>query len=569
MNKKICFFLFILLCNFCYSEKISQKFSLSNFISNVENSDWKIRVTIVSETTNKETMPYLIKIATSDENEWVREAAVESLSKMKNKELFSTFISILEQEKIWFVKKAAIYALQQFEQKKIMPYLKKTLYDENESICKTTIEVLGEIKCDESSCLLLEKLSTLDSTQQNLKGSIILSLSKFKNPTINASLKKILENDPMWFECLLATEQIETLRNTKNMDLLLNNIIEIKQKEKIDIEKKKKTFYELIDDIKNPDEKIKIKAIISLGEFGKEEAILIIQQLLNDPNPWIRKASIISLGKFKNQTFSPILIKYLKDDIWFVRLAVIEIIEKEKYEKAISFLIDLLKKDEIVSVRKACAISLGNFQKDEVVMALINSLRKDSDSEVRSNCALSLGKVGKIEDKKTSSTLLKAYRKEKDSEVKESAAKSLGKLKYEKAIIYLLKDLKNKKTKLNMKIVNIETLGIIGNKIIVPDLINFFKKEPDVLIQSKIIWTLGEIKSEEAIPFLIILLQKQSKENNNMNVDEIAQALIKIGQPIIPYMIKALELENIPKAKEILRKIYQKTMQEKENIKIF
>lgn len=564
MNKKIWLLLFVLLSNFCYSKETNKNFSLSTFIANLENPDWKVRVTTISETKNKEAIPYLIKAATSDENEWVRESAVQSLLQMKNKELFSTFISILEQEKVWFVKKTAIYALQQFEKEKIMPYLRKLLDDENEDICKATIEVLGEIKNNESSSLLLEKLSKLNSTQQVLKGTIILSLEKFKDPTINISLKKILEEDSTWFECLLATEEIESIRDTKDIDLLLDSIVEIKQKEKMDFEKKKKDFYELINDLKNSDEKIRIKAIFSLAETGKEEVIFIIKQLLNDPNPWIKKTAILSLGKFKNQNFSPMLIEYLKNDIWFIRLATIEILEKEKYEKAIPFLINLLKKDEIVSVRKACADALGSFQKDEIVINLINSLKKDHDFEVKSACALSLGKIGKIEDHQICSNLLKAYRKEKDSEIKESAAKSLGKLKYKKAIPYLLKDLKNKTTKLEIKIVNIETLGIIGDEIIVSDLIKFFKEEKDFLIQSKIIWTLGEIKSEESIPFLIDLLQKQSKQENKKYVEEISQALIQIGESVIPYMVKALEIENIPKAKEILRKIYQKTMQEKD-----
>jgi HEAT repeat protein len=537
------------------------KGEVSSPLERLKSTDWKERMIAVEELKDKKYLPELLKLL-KDESKWVREAAVTALGEIKDKETIPYLSMVLGEEKIWFVRQAAVYALGKTGAEEALPYLKKSLYDSHLGVQKAAIEALGEIKLDQTVDILLEKLSSLKEEEKNLKGTIILALGKVGTRKASSSLKKIFADDPNWFEAVLESEGIERVEGKKDFPLLEEVLGRHRQKELVIIAEHKKTFYELLEDLKSPNEKEKIKAITLLGEMEREEAVEPLKVLLKEKSAWVRKAAVTALGKFRKKELVPVLIECLKDRVWLVRVSTIEALKNHQDEEIIPHLLRILRKDESEAVRKSSAEALGKFKQRKVVDQLIRSLKKDRDPGVRKSAALSLGE---IKDKKCERQLIKSFLKDRDLEVRIAAGKALGKVKSTKAISHLLKSFKKDK-ELSIRIAAVEALGMIGEKKVVKDLIAFLKTNQDGLLLTKVIWALGEIRSEEAVPLLIVILQQESKrEEKRVDINEVAAALIKIGRPVVPYMVRALEIENIPKAKEILRKIYQKAMEEKKD----
>ena len=99
----------------------------------------------------------------------------------------------------------------------------------------------------------------------------------------------------------------------------------------------------------------------SLGKIGDEEAIPILEGILNDEDRILRSYALSSLAYFETDEIEAILIEALRDSFWRIRVAACEGLAKRKALSAIEILIYKAERDPEVNVKKAAMSALARI----------------------------------------------------------------------------------------------------------------------------------------------------------------------------------------------------------------
>lgn len=179
--------------------------------------------------------------------------------------------------------------------------------------------------------------------------------------------------------------------------------------------------------------------------------------------------------------------------------------------------------------------------KTEAAIPRLIELLQDADYGVRYEAAEALGSLGKKDDERLIKAILPLL-KDYDALVRRGAIDSLSKIGNKSLVpifIPLLGDIS-----VNQNITR--ALGSLGDQAAVEPLISLFNSRRFSYLEKDIIQSLGDIKSKQAIPFLLNLFNKQYTKDTKfdssfespypyMGVDA-ARALVNIGKDTIPYI---------------------------------
>lgn len=158
------------------------------------------------------------------------------------------------------------------------------------------------------------------------------------------------------------------------------------------------------------------------------------------------------------------------------------------------------------AVRKAAITGLGKYKDRRSVNALIKILQDKSEyKSIRAEAASSLGT---LLDVRASMPLLAAL-DDKNAEVREKAATALGAIKDSKAVGKLRSLVQNRLEDAAVRAASITALGAIGDKSVEPQFLYILKTETGD-IYNNAISALGKLKSTEAVPELIAILEDRS-----------------------------------------------------------
>ena len=290
----------------------------------------------------------------------------------------------------------------------------------------------------------------------------------------------------------------------------------------------KETIEPLIKPLQNEDWESRVRAVEVLDKLGWvpkndiEKAYYLIAK-----QKW---GELLELGEIAVD----VLIKTIEvvdfDDVW---CDLIYALGRTGHPKAIELLTRLLKESSEVYIAAGILSALSRIRDEKVVEPLMDGLDYISSTDVDVSGAV-LRALGEIGDMRALDCLIWALDSEYD-EIRNEAAWALEKMG-ERGIKALIDAAKDKNCFGQDEA--IEALIEIGEPAV--ELIIKALKEETWFVPIELVEILGEIGDERAIEPIIQSLKIAEEEDRV----KIAEALKKIGEPVIKSLIKALKDEN-------------------------
>ena len=291
----------------------------------------------------------------------------------------------------------------------------------------------------------------------------------------------------------------------------------------------------LVEKLDDPNPSIQHAAVISLGRYGRVEAIreLVKPKIFRSAQSQIRWAAVTAVGRLGDYRVIDHLLKAVEDPEWIVRTeAVTELMGKvqeiisRKNVRLARILIHMfsLANEEIVNLAMNGFLEIGPESLRWLHEALGNS-----SATIRSNAARTLGKMRS----RGSTPYLMDLLEDEDGTVRASAAEALGLIGDKVCIQALVEKIQD-----NVEKVQEQAAGAIvlfGRQATVP-LLFVLARERDKFTQRALLRCLGRIGDPKSVPALISYLR-----SSYFIVRQAAvSALIRFGPRVTELLLPAL-----------------------------
>ena len=319
-------------------------------------------------------------------------------------------------------------------------------------------------------------------------------------------LVRLLERDSKSIQYVV--DLIKEKQKDKNIGAVINSLMKLKDPEVL--KEFEEILIEILNDKHSTNYGAKETAAKVLGHSGSERAVNALVSILSKKEHDLYMVGVVGRGLCftKPEKVIDTLIEVVKDTSvnHYGRAAAIHTLEKFGKEAVMAtpVLTKALLEDERVTVRWASALALGEVGKNikETVPALIKGLQ-DKDMDVREYCVKALGRIG-AGAKEAVPDLVKVL-EDGNEEIKQAATVALGEIGKDAGAA-------------------------------VPILINRLKSQ-DVLIRLIAVVALGNIRSKDAKPHLVKLLESDRVSDVR---NSAAEALANIDpKDTIRYLIEA------------------------------
>ena len=115
-------------------------------------------------------------------------------------------------------------------------------------------------------------------------------------------------------------------------------------------------------DIYTENSSLRWKAVVALGEIGKEESLAVLKSLFSDKDPYLRNYTITALKHFPSKDVEDLLIQGLRDSSWRVRVNAAQSLGELSIKGSVPILIYKAENDpDIRNVRSASVRALGEI----------------------------------------------------------------------------------------------------------------------------------------------------------------------------------------------------------------
>ena len=340
--------------------------------------------------------------------------------------------------------------------------------------------------------------------------------------------------------------------------------------------KKNRDVKGLIKALKHKDLYVREGAAIALGEIGESRAVEPLTQALENEDDDVRRQAATALGKIGDASAVEPLIQALKDKSTYVRERASWALGELGDAKAVEPLIQALM-DEDFSVREAAACVLGEIGDARAVEPLIQALRNKSiGSQVTVEALEELSwkprddveKAHYLTAKNKWDELLRLGKpavapiiqglNNKDEDARLKALSILKKIGGRRAIEPLIAALEYH-PHARMRWEAAKDMGKIGNAKTVEPLINALKHDDVDYVSAEAARALGNIGDAKAVEALVETWKKDERHSvpseevqllyppNHLRQQsvfmrqEAADALVKIGEPAVEYLVKILK----------------------------
>lgn len=371
-----------------------------------------------------------------DENIGVQDAAMRSLISIGGEVTAYMVLPLLREEA--YVRNTAIIILQNIGLPAIS-VLKPLLKDKDDDVRKFAIDIISNIGfCDYKDEIinLLQKDPNPNVRASAAKAIEVLKIEKAEDALIAAldddewvafsalhalsvfksikAVKKIAEliKSPHISIRVAAIEALNNMESLEGFDLLIKNFFELGEIEQYEIVKGliKNKFYEKARKISNVEEillnilktsdwqekLIAMKGLVLLGFLHHLPEIIDMAGSLDPSEPEDEEKFYAVIDILRQSGCNDFFVEVIKSDKYKYRAKVIaiELIGELRCEKAIPYLIELLKKD-FRDIRRASISALSNVSHDREVQRVLLEMANDPDSHVRKTAIINLGKIGK------------------------------------------------------------------------------------------------------------------------------------------------------------------------------
>ncbi len=295
------------------------------------------------------------------------------------------------------------------------------------------------------------------------------------------------------------------------------------------------SFRILLEGLRDVDPAVRFQACVSLGEFGREDAIDELVRLFNDNVSYVRNAAVDAVAELIGEK-NRIIGKLLEDGNSTEKICAATVVRKRKLVGFSRILCSLLK-DLDPGVRIASAAALIELEDPETIEPLVDALK---DNQVRWFAVLALKRFGYKDIRPLLSRTgdgelnywkqyvleqmgemaiegcVRAIKESKDLGVKVSSICTLSQIRSTKAIYPLVKLLADEK----LRDVVSYVLEKVGPDSTDPLIVGLSDDDPAVRMESARI--LGKIGDQRALRALMRLVQ----EEKNESVREVAVAAL-------------------------------------------
>ena len=307
-------------------------------------------------------------------------------------------------------------------------------------------------------------------------------------------------------------------------------------------------------------EGVRCEAVSALAEIMSFDAVPKVISLLKEPSPEIRKHAAYALGRFCDRRATPPLIKALKDEDKDVREEAAQALAWLGDPRAVEPLINLLKKEKDADVREMVVEALGEIGDERAFDALISALNDPSES-VRNAAVGALCSLGdpravphllqhiqknRIDTDNVASTLLflgepgfqalLALADDPQIKDKDAIAFALGTTCDQRAVKPLLRLLKDEEP--CVRIDAAQALWLLHATDAIPHLVEALQDE-DLRVRIKVAETLCRLGDERGVKALLKMLREERDIEHRWSVMwALSEAW---GDEVVDALIKALK----------------------------
>jgi HEAT repeat protein len=302
-----------------------------------------------------------------------------------------------------------------------------------------------------------------------------------------------------------------------------------------------------IESLNDKDPNVRSDAVKALGEYKNSLAAeALVDFMEKEQFSDIRKSAANSLGKIGVLAIEPIINRALAPSGrypgYFENSAVDALVAIGK--DAVDPLIKALKHEED-SVVKYAARALGRIGDPRAIEPLVKTY-ESGIPRVRRNIVNAFGNIG---GKEVIDPLIKAL-KDSDNDARRSAARILSETGDERAFDPMLEIFNDSDSDYSTRNIAISYLSKVGGKRVEKAFIAYLSNRTDPSYDTRILKTLGTMRSKDSVGLLIPLLNERSETAN-----AAAKALGEIRDPrAIKPLIKALDGNNKESAADALGK---------------
>lgn len=558
--------------------RIGDPQAISFLLQALQDQDRKIRLNAAAalgQIGDGRAVPSLIQMLQDEDNE-IRSYAVQSLGQIGDGRAVPSLVQMLQDE---IVRGAAVRALGQIGDGRAVAPLCQALQDEASSVRWRAAEALGQIGDDRAVPSLIQMLQDEDSGVRRIT---VIALGVIGNTNAVAPLVQALFDDDSGNvrkavvtvlgqigDAQVITPLMQALQDTYWVvrEAVVTALGQIGDTQVIT---------PLMQAIQDVHFSVQIAAAETLGELG-EPAVPPLLQMLQDETTDVRRAAAKALGLIGDVRAVTPLIPMVQDPHYMVRGAAIRSLGVIGDVRALGPIVSALQ-DETQLVQVAAARALGEIGDISTMGPLLQAL-KDNDSYLRENVAAALGMLGE----KVVLPLLQAL-EDADWRVRAGAAKALGMIGDARAVEPLIQAIKDNNK--DVQRLAIEALGALADDRAVAPLLQTLKTDIDEWIRktaaealdnldwkpsntseyayylvAKQAWGEATGLGELAIPPLLHALPDEGAiialgaladertvvpliqvlQDNRKRIQERAiTVLVKIGEPVVPLLLKAL-----------------------------
>ena len=289
---------------------------------------------------------------------------------------------------------------------------------------------------------------------------------------------------------------IRTIRDAKDAAAVRTAIIDL------GYEKRPEAYPILVEKLDDPNPAIQHAAVLSLGRYGKTEAIeeLAKPKIFRSPSANIRQAAVASLGKLGDYRVIDHLLKAVDDAEWIVRTqAVTELMGKVR---------EILDRRDVRLIR--VLINMMSLENEEIVDLAVDGFKEfgadslpplhealnNSSASIRAHAARALGNVRS----RLSTPYLLNLLQDGEWQVRAAAAEALGRIADKAALEPLVLKLRDNVSKVQDAAA--EAIIRYGRQAAFP-LLNALSREREKFTQRAILLALGKIGDPKSVPALI------------------------------------------------------------------
>ncbi|MFQ5715313.1 MAG: HEAT repeat domain-containing protein [Candidatus Scalinduaceae bacterium] len=418
----------------------------------------------------------------------VRKDATITLGLLRDRRAIEPLIEILKDtDEEASIRAEAVISLNRLESKIAMEPLLKALKDEDSKIRRKAASVFVALFEDDEGVVFRKKqaieplLEALNDGDPLVRREVVKALGLIKDRQVTEHLMRSLTDE----DSGVRQTAIKSLRHIVGKDAVPD----------------------VVNALGDENYKVRTEAILTLCTLGDNEVIPYLMNALKDDNVEVRRQAVISMGTFGDKKVIEVLLKVIKDENenQYVRLSAFSSLNKIGKDTDPKILIDLLENSNY-EIRKEATRCLGVLKDKGVIESLINKLT-DEDKEVRREAVLALGGY---KDNRVFDALVKILLDTNENDlVRSGAVLSLSRLGNRKALLHLVKVLRNRGDNVRLEVV--KALGAFNDELAIKQLMMIIKnRHEDSLVRSKAVMAMSQMDSEKVVETLINLIRPLS-----------------------------------------------------------